>query len=218
MRHRGQKRSVCLQDHLLQRRGRHQGIHARISEGQCASDSQKESKIGRSLRYPGRPPEAVKDAAQPLGCGLALLLQHADNIPVGLVAALPVARVQYQRQIHLHGQPDVQPKELLLRGVEGPVPVVIQAAFANGDNARIAAVLSDAGEILRRSRSGFGRMKRSHGVQAFVAIAQLKGLVDRGEIDGRQHDTGHSRVPGAADHSRQIRRKALVIQMGVGVG
>ena len=188
-----------------------------LGVSEVSGEGEDEAEVERGAGLTEVSGKAVHDAAE-AGCG-PLLVEDAEKIIPGIGAVLAGAAVDEDGELDGGGQRELPAEDLLLHVARGMVVVVVEADFADGDDARML------GEALHAVEVGGGEQARLVGVDADgsvnpgVALGEWDGA---GEVVGAiaiadGEEGADAGVVGALDGGVAIGGELGAVEMGVGV-
>lgn len=161
--------------------------------------------VGARLRGIAR--ETVHDAAHaraPFGS------QDAREILEG------IAVVEDQRQVRVACDRDLRTEHVLLRVSRAVIVIIVEAGFADRDDALVAYERSEGCGDVRRRVFGFVRMNAGRGVQ-IVFCSDVEGALRVGEIAADRDRRCDTRGAHTRDDGIAIGIERFVVHMRVGV-
>jgi len=138
-------------------------------------------------------------------------LQDVEHGVVGL------AGVDDDGQVSGEGEFEVLAKDGFGDGPGGEVPVEVEPGLAYSDHLGLPGQFAQPMEVGGLDRGRFVRVDADRGVDPGVAAGEGEGGFARGEVGPHGDDGEDTRGLGALEAGVQVRGKAAVIQVGVGV-
>ena len=188
-----------------------------LGVGEVSGEGEDEAEIERGASLGEVSGEAVHDAAE-AGCG-PLLVEDGEKIVPGVGAVLAGAAVDEDGKLDRGSQCELLAEDLLLRVAWGMVVVVVEADFADGDDARMLGKALHAVEVCVDEQARLVGVDADGSVNPGVALGERDGAGDvvRAVAIADGEEGADAGIVGALDGGVAIGGELGAVEMGVGV-